>query len=196
MHIDSLRQRAVIDPDSAARLGTVIDYWVDPELGRVAALAMRPVDVDQSQRLSCARVARVGRHAIMLNRANGSTIPRLESLHEGWLDRRHLKGLVVYTDAGERLGTVNGAHINPLTLEIQSYEIAVPFWRRWFHRGRRVTGESVAWCGRDVLVVRTNEPAKLRPVGRENGDYTSELTEHVASDATSGSRNGSGAVPV
>lgn len=196
MDIDSLRHRAVIDPDSASHVGTVIDYWVDPELGRVVALAMRPVDVDQSQRISCARVARVGRHAIMLARANGSSIPRLDSIHDNWLDRRHLRGLAVYTDAGERLGTVHGAHINPLTLELQSYDVVGAFWRRWFGGRRCVTGDSVAWCGRDVLVVQTNEPVKLRPVGRENGDYTSELTEHVATDGTVVSRNGSGAVPV
>jgi sporulation protein YlmC with PRC-barrel domain len=69
MRLDSLRHLAVIDPDTACRSGTVVDYWVDPTIGRVAALSMRPVDIDQPQRIPSTRVARVGHDVVMLTRA-------------------------------------------------------------------------------------------------------------------------------
>jgi uncharacterized protein YrrD len=191
MRLDSLRHLAVIDPDTACSSGTVVDYWVDPTAGRVAALSMRPVDIDQPQRISCTRVARVGRDAVMLTRGSGRTSANPELIPENWLDRRHLSSLVVYTDTGERLGRVSAAHVDPRTLELQSYELAVPLWRAWFGGQRLVSGDRIAWCGRDVLVVRTDEPAKLRPVGREDGDYTASMPEHTLGHAQPTSRNGS-----
>ena len=190
MRIDRLHHLAVIDPESACRSGTVVDYWVNPTAGRVAALAVRPVDVDQLQRVSCARVARIGHDAVMLARENSASSSRVESIPENWLDRRHLTTLVVYTDTGDCLGTVAAAQIDPLTLDIQSYDLAVPFWRRWIRRQRSISGDRVAWCGRDVLVVRTDEPAKLRTVGHEDGDYSTPKPVRLPSHATSASRNG------
>jgi uncharacterized protein YrrD len=190
MRIDSLRNLAVIDPDTASRTGTVTDYWLDPAAGRLAALELRPVDIDQSQRVSCARVGRIGHDAVMLTRRGEQAISSLEPISADWLDRRHLKHLTVYSDEGDRLGRVAEAQIDPLTLAIQSYELAVPIWRRWLRTRRHVSGDLVAWCGRDVLVVRTGNPAKLRPVGREDGDYLQTLDEALPSKAKAASRNG------
>ena len=58
MRVDRLRNLAVIDPDTACRVGIVTDYWIDAAAGRVAALAIRPIDVDLSQRVDTCRVAR------------------------------------------------------------------------------------------------------------------------------------------
>jgi sporulation protein YlmC with PRC-barrel domain len=109
MRVDRLRNLAVIDPETACRVGIVTDYWIDAAAGRVAALAIRPVDVDLSQHVDTCRVARVGRDA-------------------------------------------------------------------------------VAWCGREVLVVRTDEPAKLRPAGREDG-FAYEATADALADGLSTSRD-------
>jgi uncharacterized protein YrrD len=194
MRIDSLRHLAVIDPDTACRTGTVTDYWLDVTAGRLAALVQRPVDVDQAQRVSCARVGHIGHDAVMLTPASGQAVFSLEPIPEDWLDRRHLKQLTVYSDDGDRLGRVAQAHIDPVTLNIQSYELAVPFWRRWLPARRQVPGDLIAWCGRDVLVVRTDQPAKLRPVGREDGSYVQPAAELLPSKAKAVSRNGSVAV--
>ena len=83
MRLDSLRHLAVIDPETACRAGTVIDYWVDPTIGRVAALSMRPVDIDQPQRISCTRVARVALDAMMLTRGSGPTSGHRRAAREG-----------------------------------------------------------------------------------------------------------------
>lgn len=88
-----------------------------------------------------------------------------------WLDRRHMTELIAYTDTGDRLGRIVGATIDPVTLAIQTYTLAVPLWRRWLPGQRYIQAGSVAWCGRDVLVVHTEQPAKLRPVGHEDGQY-------------------------
>jgi sporulation protein YlmC with PRC-barrel domain len=126
MRLDDLRNLAVIDPATACLLGTVTGYWVDGAAGRVAALAIRPVDVALAQRVSSDRVARVGRDAVILTLADGAMAPVVAPVADSWLDRRHISGLVVYTDVGECLGRVAGANIDPETLTIESYDLAVP----------------------------------------------------------------------
>jgi hypothetical protein len=61
-------------------------------------------------------------------------------------------------------------------------------------RRRHVPGDLIAWCGRDVLVVRTDQPVKLRPVGRQDGNYIQQSAEQLPSNAKAVSRNGSVAV--
>jgi len=173
MRLDTLRHRAVVDPDTGSRIGTVTDYLIDPSTGRVAVLIIRPVDADLPARVAADRVARVGRDAVMLSRNGGNATATsiAAAVRSEWLDQRHIRGLTVYTDTGNRLGRVDGAEIDPLTLTIQNYEIAPPAWRRWLSARQHIAAESVAWCGRDVLVVRTDEVSKLRPVGHEDGNY-------------------------
>ena len=96
------------------------DYWLDATAGRVAALVPRPVDVDQAQRVSCARVGHIGHDTVMLKRASGQANSSLEAIHENWPDRNHVKPLTVYSDDGDRLDRVAEAHIDPVTLNIQS----------------------------------------------------------------------------
>jgi sporulation protein YlmC with PRC-barrel domain len=182
MRVDRLRNLAVIDPDTACRVGIVTDYWIDAAAGRVATLAIRPVDVDLSQHVDTCRVAHVGRDAVMLGpvahcpRASGAR-PMLDS----WLNRRHLTALSVYTDTGNRLGRVAGVVIDPTSLVVETYELAIPLWRRWLPGLKRIAADRVAWCGQDVLVVRTEEPAKLRAAGREDG-FAYEVAANVLVD--------------
>jgi uncharacterized protein YrrD len=170
MRLDTLRKRAVVDPATGSRLGVVTDYWVDASAGRVAALIIRPVDADLSERVAADRVARVGRDAVMLSPSDGPSTPATPVRSE-WLDRRHIRGMVVYTDTGERLGRIDGAEVDQRTLAIQNYNLAPPLWRRWLTGRQHIAAASVAWCGRDVLVVRTDDVIKLRPVGHEDGLY-------------------------
>ena len=51
---------------------------------------------------------------------------------------------------------VADAHIDPLTLNIQSYELAIPLWRRWLPARRHVPRDLTAWCGRDIPTSRRN----------------------------------------
>jgi sporulation protein YlmC with PRC-barrel domain len=169
MRIDRLRNLVIIDPDTACRLGTVTDYWVDAAAGRVAALAIRPIDVDLPQRVSTSRVACVGHDAVMLRTFDGAKAPCVAPAPERWLDRHHLRGLTVYTDTGRKLGRVDGAVVNATTLDVETYVLGIPLWRRWLPGLRQIAAERVAWCGREVLVVRTDEPVKLRPAGYEDG---------------------------
>jgi len=180
MRVDRLRNLAVIDPNTAGRVGIVTDYWIDAAAGRVAELAIRPIDVDLSQRVDTCRVARVGRDAVMLAPADCARTG-VRPVPDRWLNRRHLRGLTVYTDAGNRLGRVAGAVIDPTTLAVETYELGIPLWRRWLPGLKRITADRVAWCGRDVLVVRTDDPAKLRPAGHED-DFGYEVTANALVD--------------
>src|SRR6516225_3000610 len=98
MRIDSLRQLVVIDPTTACQVGKVSDYWINPAAGRIAALVLRPPDIDQPQQVSSVRVARVGRHAVMLTHTTGPSTELMDVIPSNWLDRGHLRRLVVYTD--------------------------------------------------------------------------------------------------
>src|SRR5258708_772082 len=172
MRLDTLRKRAVVGPAAGSRLGIGTDYWVDASAARVAALTIRPVDADLSERVAADRVACVGRDAVMLSRSDspGAGTPATPVRSE-WLDRLHIRGMVVYTDTGERLGRSDGAEGDQRTLAIQNYDLARPSWRRWLARRQHIAAASVAWCGRDVLVVRTDDAIKLRPIGHEDGLY-------------------------
>ena len=145
MRLDTLRKRAVVDPATGSRLGIVTDYWVDASAGRVAALTIRPVDADLSERVAADRVACVGRDAVMLSRSDGpgAGTPATPVRSE-WLDRRHIRGMVVYTDTGERLGRINGAEVDQRTLAIQNYDLAPPLWRRWLAGRQHIAAASVA----------------------------------------------------
>jgi sporulation protein YlmC with PRC-barrel domain len=187
MRLDTLRKRAVVDPETGTRLGTVTDYWVDATAGRVAALIIRPVDADVSERVAAHRVAHVGRDAVMLSSSNGpgAATPATPVRRE-WLDRLHIRRLTVYTDTGERLGRIDGAEVDPRTLTILNYDLARALWRRWLPRRQHIAATAVAWCGPEVLVVRTDETIKLRPVGHEDGLYAAfgDLTATEATTTT------------
>lgn len=170
MRLDTLRKRVVVDPETGTRLGTVTDYWVDAAAGRVATLIIRPVDAELSQRVAAERVAHVGRDAIILAPSNGLGVGT--PLRTDWLDRRQIRRLIAYTDTGERLGRIDGAEVDH-TLRIQNFNLATPIWRRWLWARQHIAAAAVAWCGRDVLVVRTDEAIKLRPIGKEDGIYAS-----------------------
>src|SRR5690349_81800 len=91
MRLDTLRNRAVVDPETGSLLGTVTNYWVDATAGRVAALKIRPVDADLSERVAADRVARVGRDAVMLSHSGGADAGTPATpIHSEWLDRRHI----------------------------------------------------------------------------------------------------------
>jgi sporulation protein YlmC with PRC-barrel domain len=188
MRVDRLRNLVVIDPDTACRVGIVTDYWIDAAAGRVAALAIRPVDVDLSQRVDTCRVARVGHDAVMLGPADSARAPGARPVPDHWLNRRHLTGLSVYSDTGNRLGRVAGAVIDATTLAVDIYELGIPLWRRWLPGLKHIAADRVAWCGREVLVVRTDEHAKLRPAGREDG-FAYEATADALVDGLTTSRD-------
>jgi sporulation protein YlmC with PRC-barrel domain len=180
MRLDTLRKRVVVDPETGTRLGTVTDYWVDANAGRVAVLVIRPVDAELSQRVAADRVAHVGRDAVILSRSLGSGTGT--PVRSEWLDRRQIRRLTVYTDTGKRLGRIDGAEVDH-TLRLQSFNLAPPMWRRWLWVRQRIAAASVAWCGRDVLVVRTDEAIKLRPIGKEDGIYAA-LSDLTVTDGT------------
>jgi sporulation protein YlmC with PRC-barrel domain len=170
MRLDTLRKRVVVDPETGTRLGTVTDYWVDAAAGRVAMLIIRPVDAELSQRVAADRVAHVGRDAVILSRSTGSGTGT--PVRTDWLDRRQIRRLIVYTDSGKRLGRIDRAEVDH-TLRIQNFDLAAPLWRRWLWMRQHIAAAAVAWCGKDVMVVRTDELIKLRPVGKEDGVYAS-----------------------
>jgi sporulation protein YlmC with PRC-barrel domain len=95
MRLDRLRNLAVIDPATACQAGVVTDYWVDAASGQVAALVIRPIDVDLPQHVCSRRVAHIGHDAVMLSPAAAVPAGR-DEIPDTWIDRRHLSSLTVH----------------------------------------------------------------------------------------------------
>src|SRR6185437_9064231 len=72
MRLKQLRGLPVIDPTAARKVGTVIDYQVDPVSGRIAALDINPVIGTEGERIVAQRVRRVGSSAVILTARGGS----------------------------------------------------------------------------------------------------------------------------
>jgi sporulation protein YlmC with PRC-barrel domain len=180
MRLDKLRKRTVVDPQTGTRLGTVTDYLVDATAGRVAVLIVHPVEAELSQPVSADRVLHVGQDAVILSRSTGTGASA--PLRSDLLDRRHLRGLIAFTDTGKRLGRVEALDVDT-TLKIQNFKLAAPIWRRWLWWRKNIAAASVAWCGRDVLVVRTDAGATRRPVGHEDS-ILAALSDLTATEQT------------
>src|SRR5579884_3966764 len=100
MRLRELRGLPVIDPTAARKIGTVIDYQVDPAAGRLAALDVTAGEGASAttSRVPAQQIRRVGRDAVMLtSRASGFARPSAD-LNERWLDTSSLVGLDVIGD--------------------------------------------------------------------------------------------------
>src|ERR1700704_914185 len=100
MRLKELRGLPVIDPTAARKIGTVIDYQIDPASGHLAALDIASVADGDGERVLAARIRRVGRSAVILTGRGGSVAGPAPEIDERWLDASTLGGLEVMGDDG------------------------------------------------------------------------------------------------
>src|SRR5947209_16746389 len=104
MRLKELRGLPVIDPTAARKVGTVVDYQVDPLSGRIAALDITSVDGAEGERIAAQRIRRVGSSAVILTARGGSIPSGPIEVVDRWLDTTTLVRLEVMGDDGNRIG--------------------------------------------------------------------------------------------
>lgn len=153
MRLKELRGLPVIDPTAARKIGTVLDYQVDPTTGRVAALDVTTLADGDGERVLAARIRRVGRNAIILTSQGGNVAGPTPEVDERWLDTSTLGGLEVMGDDGNRVGQVEDATFDQDSLEIEVYLLRSSVIQRLLGRRRRITPVKVQSCSRELMLV-------------------------------------------
>jgi sporulation protein YlmC with PRC-barrel domain len=167
MRLKALRGLPVIDPSAARKVGTVLDYQVDPVAGRLAAIDISSVGSGETERVLAHRVRRVGRHAVILTGRGGASGNVPPDLNEHWLDAGSLVGLDVLGDDGNRIGHLMDARFDQDSLEIEAYLLRASFWQRFTGRRGRIQPKSVHACSRELMLVSTGRVTEPAPAAEE-----------------------------
>jgi sporulation protein YlmC with PRC-barrel domain len=166
MRLKELHGLPVIDPTAAHKIGSVVDYQVDPTSGRLAALDVSGAEDGVDERVVAARIRRVGRSAVILTARGGGVSGPEPEVNDQWLDSSTLVGLDVMGDDGERVGEVLDASFNQDTLEVDAYVLRSDIFQRLTGRADRIVPARVHSCSRELMMVaRANEtaPAATEP---------------------------------
>ena len=139
MRLKELRGLPVIDPTAARKIGTVLDYQVDPASGRLAALDITSIADGDGERVLAARIRRVGRSAVILTGRGGNVAGTTPEVDERWLDASTLGGLEVMGDDGNRVGRLVDATFDQDSLEIDVYLLRSSTLQRLLGRRRRIS---------------------------------------------------------
>lgn len=167
MLLKELRGLPVIDPTAARKVGTVLDYQVDPAAGRIAALDVNNVENGETERILAHRIRRVGRHAVILTGRAGAAANTAAELNERWLDVGSLVGLEVLGDDGNRIGKLRDARFDQDTLDIESYTLGASLWERLTRRRGRIQPKTVHACSRELMIVTTGRVKELPSLSDE-----------------------------
>lgn len=158
MRLRQLRGLPVIDPTAARKIGTVVDYQVDPSASRLAAL-----DLEGGERIPAQRIRRVGSSAVILTPHGGSMPPLEPEVNERWLDTSSLVGLEVMGDDGDRIGHLVDAAFDQDSLDIQSYALDASLFDRLLGRRGRIEPSKVHACSRELMIVTTGRVKEIEP---------------------------------
>jgi uncharacterized protein YrrD len=162
MRLKELRGLPVIDPTAARKIGTVVDYQVDPASGRLAALDINGID-SGGERILSQRVRRVGSSAVILTARGGSTPGVDVDVNERWLDSSTLTGLDVMGDDGNQIGRLIDASFDQDSLEIEAYLLRDGFFERLIGRRGRIQPAKVHSCSRELMMVSTGRVKAVEP---------------------------------
>jgi sporulation protein YlmC with PRC-barrel domain len=155
MRLKEIRGLPVIDPTAARKIGTVMDYQIDPGSGRIAALDITPATGGESQRVMAERIRRVGSSAVILTARGGSAANAPTEVVDRWLDTSTTVGLEVMGDDGNRIGQLTDAIFNQDSLAIEAYMLRASFTERLFGRRGRIQPNKVHACSRELMMVVT-----------------------------------------
>jgi sporulation protein YlmC with PRC-barrel domain len=161
MRLKELRGLPVIDPTAARKIGTVVDYQVDPASRRLAALDISAVDDSGGVRVLAQRIRRVGSSAVILTARGGAAPGEAPEINDCWLDTSTLVGLEVMGDDGNRIGHLMDATFDQDNLEIRAYVLRASFFERLFGRRGRIEPEKVHACSRELMIVTTGRVPEL-----------------------------------
>jgi len=163
MRLKELRGLPVIDPSSARKIGTVLDYQVDPASGRLAALDVTSIANADGERVLATRIRRVGRSAVILTARGGQLAGGIPEVDERWLDAATLSGLEVMGDDGNRIGRLLDATFDQDSLEVGVYLMRPSGLGRLVGRRRRILPAKLQSCSRELMLVATGRLKEALP---------------------------------
>ena len=155
MRLKEIRGLPVIDPTAARKIGTVLDYQIDPGSGRIAALDITPATGGEGQRVMAQRIRRVGSSAVILTARGGASPNASTELVDRWLDTSTTVGLEVMGDDGNRIGQLVDATFDQDSLAIEAYLLRASLMERLFGRRGRIQPDKVHACSRELMMVTT-----------------------------------------
>jgi sporulation protein YlmC with PRC-barrel domain len=164
MRLKELRGLPVIDPTAARKIGTVVDYQIDPASGRLAALDIDGLENGHAERILSQRIRRVGSSAVILTPRGGATTGPGPDINERWLDLSTLVGLDVMGDDGNRIGRLIDASFDQDSLDIEAYVLHASLWEQLIGRRGRIQPAKVHACSRELMMVTTGRLKELPSV--------------------------------
>jgi sporulation protein YlmC with PRC-barrel domain len=173
MRLKELRGLPVVDPIAARKIGTVIDYQVDPASGRLAAVDITSNASGAGERVLATRIRRVGGSAILLTARGGNVPGAVAEVDERWLDGSTLSGLEVLGDDGNRVGRLVDANFDQDSLEIEAYLLRTSIFERLMGRPGRIPPGKVQACSRELMLVASGRVKELSEAPAIPEDTTS-----------------------
>jgi sporulation protein YlmC with PRC-barrel domain len=161
MRMKDLRGLPVIDPTAARKIGTVIDYQLDPATGHLAALDITSAANSDGERVLAHRLRRVGRSAVILTPRGGMTPGTTPEVDPRWLDASTLCGLEVMGDDGNLVGHLADATFNQDSLVIEAYVLRSGIVWRLLGRRARIIPARVQACSRELMLVTSGRVKEL-----------------------------------
>src|SRR5262252_7100443 len=117
MRVSELKDRPVIDPTTARKLGRIVDVLLDPTARQLVGVIIAPERGDSAeQKISASLIARIGVDAVMLCDETDQDTLEVDADRDGYLDYTSLVGLEVLDDGGNHVGHLNDARIDPDSL--------------------------------------------------------------------------------
>jgi len=160
--LSRMRGMPVVDLSTAHRIGHVVDIYLDPNEGRLAALEVGPTRAFHQKLLDGRFVRRIGLQAIMTIAPAGQEEFDLPS-DDRIVDMDTMLGLEVLAEDGDRVGFISDVCMNPDTLSVDAYELRTPLLERIFRGQRLVLPDAMMLCTGDLMIV----PADARHAPKE-----------------------------
>jgi sporulation protein YlmC with PRC-barrel domain len=173
MRLKELRGLPVIDPTAARKIGTVLDYQVDPASGRLAGLDITSVANADGERVVATRIRRVGRNAVILTGRGGNVAGSVPEVDDRFLDTATLSTLEVMGDDGVRIGWLVDATFDQDSLEIETYVLRSSIFRRLLGRRARILPVKVQSCSRELMLVASG---RLKELPAASGEESNTAT--------------------
>ncbi len=159
MKTRELKGMPIVTLQEGERLGHVRNLIVDPAAVQVVALLLdRRSSGGERLVVATANIHKVGSTAITVeNRSSMVPLSRIPRFQELVQSRGQMRGKMVITESGARLGKIAELEIDPETFAIQALLL-----KGFMRRGRQIPAGQVRTIGPDAVVVR-EEAAIPRP---------------------------------
>jgi len=159
VRLSKVRGLPVVDTHVARQAGVVSDVLLDLQTGRVAVLNVQHADGWLVQRIPSEYIYRLGPHTVLVSDTIAVELGPPQP-DQRWFPLESLLGLEVLTEAGEKVGHIADADLDPQTMVVTAYLLkeAKGMWRR---RGR-VHPDEVLTYSPELMIVRS-KAAKAQP---------------------------------